>query len=132
MKFFHQSLAKKQVWRQIKRFGGRFGGRDVGFKKRVAILGPVNFRSMVMNVNEVLRRNYGRHLETTFSVTSFVSNRYYRICPLLSIRSSMPPLCTPRGILTTVESKIIRALAIFLCFNCQCLSFHAFYKQHKP
>ena len=43
MKFFHQSLAKKQVWRQIK----RFGGRDVGFKKRVAILGPINFRSMV-------------------------------------------------------------------------------------
>ena len=31
-----------KVWRQIK----RFGGRDVGFKKRVAILGPVNFRSM--------------------------------------------------------------------------------------
>ena len=28
------------------RFGGRFGGRDVGFKKRVAILGIVNFRSM--------------------------------------------------------------------------------------
>ena len=24
----------------------RFGGRDVGFKKQVAILGPVNFRSM--------------------------------------------------------------------------------------
>ena len=46
MKIFHQSLAKKQVWRQIKLFGGRFGGRDVGFKKRVAILGPVNFRSM--------------------------------------------------------------------------------------
>ena len=30
-----------------------------------------------------------------------------------------------------VESKIIRALAIFLCFDCQFLSFHAFFKQYK-
>ena len=47
MKFFQKSSTKKQVWGQIKRFGGWFGRRDVGFKKRVAILGPINFRSMV-------------------------------------------------------------------------------------
>ena len=58
MKFFHQSLAKKQVLRQIKCFGGRFSGRDVGFKKRVAILGPVNFRSMIRQPTEVSESDY--------------------------------------------------------------------------
>ena len=42
-----------------------------------------------MNVNEVLCPNYGRHFGTTFSVTSFASDRCYRMCRLLSIHSSM-------------------------------------------
>ena len=42
-----------------------------------------------MKVNEVLCPKIGRHLGTTLSVTSFASNRYYRICPLLSIHSYM-------------------------------------------
>ena len=40
------------------------------------------------------------------------------------------------GACLTVSSKISRALAIiipiFLCFDCQFSSSHAYYKQHKP
>ena len=66
-----------------------------------------------MNVNEDLCLNYGRHLGTTFSVTSFASNRYYRTCPLLSIHSSMDQVgCASNAGGTTVLAECSRVTVL--------------------